>query len=276
MSQDIPQHGKFAGLIKKLRRKEEAQSLKSEISEIISEHTEQGESVTAESKILSNVLKFGDLRVSDIMTPRSRICAVSDETTLDTLKEYVAKEEHTRVPIYHENLDNITGFIHSKDLIDYWISGAEFKISEILRSVPFVAPSMKLHNLLKKMQSERTHMAIVVDEHGGTYGLVTIEDVVEVIVGEINDEHDEAKTAITKLADNIFEADANIPLNKLEAFLGKKLSDEESDFDTLGGLIFTKLGKVPKTGDTLQDSNGLIFKVTDADKRRIKRVKIYI
>ena len=118
--------------------------------------------------------------------------------------------------------------------------------------------------------------SIVVDEHGGTYGLVTIEDIVEVIVGEINDEHDETKTAINKLADNIFEADANIPLFKLENFLGKKLSDEEGDFDTLGGLIFTKLGKVPKIGDTLQDSNGLIFKVTDADKRKIKRVKIYI
>ena len=267
--------GKVSGIFKKIFTKQE-QTLKSEIKEMIEERVEQGEALTPESKIFRNVLKFGDLRVSDIMTPRSRICAVEDNTSLTDLKIYITQENHTRLPVYNENLDNILGFIHTKDLINYWVSGKEFRIVDILRGIPFVAPSMKLYNLLKKMQSERTHMAIVVDEHGGTYGLVTIEDVMEVIVGEINDEHDEAKTSVAKLADNIFEADANIPLYKLENFLGKKLSEEDADFDTLGGLIFTKLGKVPKIGDTLQDNNGLIFKVTDADKRSIKRVKIYI
>jgi magnesium and cobalt transporter len=280
MSQsDSPQKsnsgGKVTGIFKKIFNKEE-QTLKSEIREMIDERASQGEALTPESKIFRNVLKFGDLRVSDIMTPRSKICAVEDNISLSDLKIYITQENHTRLPVYNENLDNILGFIHTKDLINYWVSSKEFRIAEILRGIPFVAPSMKLYNLLKKMQAERTHMAIVVDEHGGTYGLVTIEDVMEVIVGEINDEHDEAKTSVFKLADNIFEADANIPLYKLENFLGKRLSDEDADFDTLGGLIFTKLGKVPKIGDTLQDNNGLIFKVTDADKRSIKRVKIYI
>lgn len=272
---ESPQKGKIASLFKKIINKN-CQSLKSEIEDIIIEREEQGQSAQPENKMLRNVLKFGDLRVSDIMIPRSKICAVEDNITIENLKLYIAKEEHTRLPVYHENLDNVTGFIHTKDLINYWITGKEFKISDIIRGVPFVAPSMKLYNLLKKMQSERTHMAIVVDEHGGTYGLITIEDIVEVIVGEINDEHDETKTAINKIADNLFEADANIPLFKLESFLGKKLTDEDTDFDTLGGLIFTKLGKVPKIGDSIQDSNGIIFKVTDADNRRIKRVKIYI
>ena len=272
---ESPQKGKISNFFKKISGKN-GQSLESEIEDIIIEREEQGQPLPQENKMLRNVLKFGDLRVIDKMIPRSKICAVADNISLDDLKLYIAREEHTRIPIFHENLDNVTGFIHTKDLIDYWISGKEFKISDIIRGVPFVAPSMKLYNLLKKMQSERTHLAIVVDEHGGTYGIITIEDIVEVIVGDINDEHDETKSAINKIADNLFEADANILLSKLENFLGKKLTDEESDFDTLGGLIFTKLGKVPKIGDSIQDANGIIFKVTDADNRRIKRVKIYI
>jgi CBS domain containing-hemolysin-like protein len=167
-------------------------------------------------------------------------------------------------------------FIHSKDLIEYWVAPKEFKMKDILRELPFVAPSMRVIHLLEKMREERTHMAIVVDEYGGTYGLVTIEDVLEEIVGDIDDEHDEAHGKIHKLADNIFDVDATIPIKMLESAINRQITEESADFDTLGGLMFTKLGKVPKIGDILQHDSGVTFKVLDADKRRIKRVKVHI
>ena len=146
-----------------------------------------------------------------------------------------------------------------------------------MREVIYVPPSMLVHNLLIKMQSERTHMAIVVDEYGGTTGLVTIEDLVEEIVGEIEDEHDEEnEDEFTKIDENTFEALARINIEKLEEYMDMKIdhNGHEDDYDTLGGLIFSALGKIPRIGESVGAGNTLIFKVIDADKRRIKKVKI--
>jgi magnesium and cobalt transporter len=270
-----PEKGIKKSFFKNLFAKPEA-CLKTEIEEIIEEHEEDKGALSEENKIIKNVLKFNTLRVADIMTPRVNIAAIADDIALEALKKFVSKEEHTRIPVYQQNLDNIIGFIHSKDLIDYWLEPKEFKMKDILRELPFVAPSMRVIHLLEKMRAERTHMAIVVDEYGGTYGLVTIEDVLEEIVGDIDDEHDEAKGMVNKLSDNVYDVDATLPVRTLEETISRKLADDTADFDTVGGLLFTKLGKVPKIGDILQHDSGATFKVTDADKRRIKRVKVHV
>ncbi len=262
-----------------LLRRSPDQSLKSELEEIIQEHEDEGSAAPEENEIIRNVLKFGDARVTDVMTPRSDICAVQIDITLDDLKKLVVEQEHTRIPVFRENLDDVAGFLHTKDLIPYWVNGNPFSIRDILRDVLFVPPSMKLHILLVKMRAERTHLAIVVDEYGGTDGLVTIEDLVEEIVGEIEDEHDEgSQLEIMKIADNVFEVAARYEVYKLEEELGRKIysDDESDDFDTVGGLVFTTIGKIPKFGETIKHKSGLTFKVTDVDKRRIKRVKVIV
>lgn len=255
------------------------QSLKSELEEIIQEHEEEGNVVPEENEIIRNVLKFNEARVTDVMTPRSDISAASSDITLDDLRKIIIEYEHTRIPIFRENLDDIIGFIHIKDLIPFWGDGADFNIHSIVRELLFVPPSMRLHNLLVKMRAERTHMAIVVDEYGGTDGLVTIEDLVEEIVGEIEDEHDEENTQeLIKLAEGVYDLSARFEIGKLEEELGQKIysDDEMEEFDTIGGLIFTQLGRVPKLGETLRHRSGITLKVTDGDKRRIKRVKVIV
>ena len=170
-----PQAGNGNGAEKKkgkwfrslLSRNEET-SLKSELEEIIQEHEEGVNGAPSENVILRNVLKFDELRVTDVMTPRLDIDAVSADTSLEELIKLVAEKAHTRIPIFDKNLDDVVGFIHIKDLIKFWIEPKKFKLHEILHEILYVPPSMLIHNLLVQMQSERTHMAIVVDEYGGT------------------------------------------------------------------------------------------------------------
>lgn len=260
-----------------LQRNAAEPNLKNELEEIIQEHEEEGNMVPAENTILKNVLKFDELRVTDVMTPRLDVCAVSADISLDELKKYIDENEHTRIPVFDKNLDDVVGFIHIKDLITYWVSPKTFKIHEILREVLYVPPSMKINNLLVKMQSERTHMAIVVDEYGGTAGLVTIEDLVEQIVGEIEDEHDEDnQEEFVQLGPDNYEVLARLEVKKLEENLGLKIENDSNnhDYDTIGGLVFTLSGKIPRIGESLTHPSGLVFKVLDADKRSVKRLKV--
>lgn len=276
---DAPSGDSKLSWFKKLFGKDSEQSLKSELEEIIQEHEEEGNAPPENSEIIRNVLNFSEVKVGDVMTPRPDICAAPYDITMDDLKKIVVEREHTRIPIFRDNLDEVVGFVHIKDLIAYWGAEKPFKIQDILREVLFVPPSMKLQNLLIKMQIERTHMAIVVDEYGGTDGLVTIEDIVEEIVGEIEDEHDEDEAhEIVKLADHVYEVSARVEVAALEEKLGRKIyaEDEAEDFDTIGGLIFTNLSRVPKAGESFCHKSGITFKVMDADKRRIKRVKVIL
>ena len=264
--------------IKNLMKANCEQSLKSELEEIIQEHEDEGNIHPTENTILKNVLKFGDIRVTDVMTPRPDVNAVPSDISLIELRRFVADKEHTRIPVFRRNLDDIVGFIHIKDLLQYWGTEREFKIEEIIRELLFVPPSMRILNLLAKMQNERTHMAIVVDEYGGTDGLVTIEDLVEEIVGEIDDEHDDdGEKDLIKASENNYDASARLEIKKLETELSVSIyenAEEEQNFDTIGGLIFTELGRIPRIGESVTHKSGLTFKVIDADKRRIKRVKI--
>lgn len=249
------------------------------VAELIEEHDPEGTSITAhERELLYNLLRFGNCRVSDIMLPRADIIAVEDTISLAALHQMFAQAQHTRLPVYHDSLDNVLGFVHIKDLVQHLTSptSSSFALETILRKPLFIPPSMKVMDLLIKMRAKRVHMAFVLDEYGGTDGLVTLEDLMEEIVGEIEDEHDEvnAHPEIKREGKDLI-ANARISIETLEQELGLSLhSSEHTDFDTLGGLIFSLLGYVPTLGEEITHESGVRFTILDADSRKIRKVKI--
>lgn len=254
-------------------------TLEESVAELIEEHESEGEPLSMEERtMITNVIGFKDLDVEDVMVPRSDIVAVQDDITLVDLRTLILEKEHTRMPVYHESLDDILGFIHIKDFIRYLGTDTEFSVKDIIRNILVVPPSMPVIDLLVKMRASRVHMALVVDEHGGTDGLVTIEDLMEEIVGEIEDEHDteEEEFTVKEMADSTLDVSARMKIEELESKLNMKLVDdiEDVDFETVGGLIFSLAGKVPEVGETIDHPSGLQFEVTEADPRRIKRVLI--
>ncbi|MBN9263740.1 MAG: HlyC/CorC family transporter [Hyphomicrobium sp.] len=262
----------------------------------------------AEREMLLRLLEFGTAKVEDVMVPRADITAIDESATLAELLHLFDTSGVSRIPLFHETLDDPRGVIHIKDLMAYLTRGglpaprptttpaedaagaalppidlAKVDLSvtiasaQLRRRVLYVPPSMPAVNLLVRMQATHVHMALVVDEYGGTDGLVTIEDLIEQVVGEIEDEHDVAEAA------NIVEdpkqgliAQARTPIEELEAHLGVKLlkNGEEEDIDTLGGLVFTLVGRVPALGEIVRHESGIEFEVIDADPRRVKKVRI--
>lgn len=260
---------------KKLRRNNQPDtSLREEIQEVIEEFEGGSAADSEEREIFINVLNFNDAKVSGVMTPRLDIRAVTDQTSLPDLIAYIRENEHTRLPIYRENLDDVIGFLHIKDLLRYWGDGKNFKIADILRPIIFVPPTMKISKLLERMKLDRTHMAIVVDEYGGTDGLITIEDLVEEIVGEIEDEHDDEEETLLRTVDGGFEVNARLEIEELEGQLQANLRAEDEDFDTVGGFIFTRMGKVPETGESYESEQGWKFEILSADNRKIEWVRV--
>jgi CBS domain containing-hemolysin-like protein len=256
-------------------------SLQESIDEVIDEHHELGGAIDEEEKeILHNAISFAGLHVRDAMTPRSDIIHVSETVSLEKLRMTVIEKAHTRFPVCRASLDEVRGFIHIKDLVPYLAGEKPFKIEEIIRQVLFVPPSMKLSDLLLHMRASRTHMAIVVDEYGGTMGLATMEDLMEEIVGEIRDEHDDESESpfFREVSTGVFEASGRLSIDELEQQLGEKIDGrgEDENFDTLGGLLFAILGRVPVNGEVIRVSDLLEFEILDADPRRIKRVLIRV
>ena len=258
-------------------------SLKEALEEVIEEHEEQAEDkLEPEEKVLlHNVLSFGDIKVSDIMVPRADIAAVSIDITLPALKKHIMEMRHTRIPVYEETLDQVRGFIHVKDLFPMVSGDRPFDLRAVMRKLLFVPPSMSLLDLLVNMRHAGSHMAIVVDEYGGTDGLVTMEDVVEEIVGDIQDEHDddeEAEDKVVRVNPKVLEVNARIRIEKLAKELNVTLagSEETSEFDTLGGLIFFQLGRVPAKGEIVPHHSGVRFEIVDVDPRRIRKVRVHL
>jgi len=254
-------------------------SLKEMIEEALEDVDGEVSDISAEEKsLLKNLINFGELSAYDIMIPRSDIMGVQRNVSLDELKQHVITIGHTRIPVYDESLDSIEGFIHVKDLFPHLVSGAPFDISQVIREILFVPPSMRIVDLLMKMRVSGCHIAIVVDEFGGTDGLVTMEDLFEEIVGEIQDEHDghESTPTMRWLGDHVVEADARTPIEKLEHALAEKLCEEEvgEDIDTLGGLIFSQLGRIPVRGEVLMFKPTLKAEILQADPRRIRLVRL--
>lgn len=259
------------------------ESWKEVIEEAIEEHAENGEAPLdpQERALLQNVLDFSECTVAEIMIPRTDIVAVSHTITLPELKAHIIEQRHTRTPVYEETLDHISGFLHVKDLLPMIAGDKPFNIRTYLRTMIYVPPSMKVTALLAKMRAAGTHMAIVVDEHGGTDGLVTMEDVIEEVFGDIHDEHDEDEIKnenIVRINEKTFEANARVRIEELSYALGKVLATEEElqEFDTLAGLISTRLGRVPNVGEIVPHESGVKFEIMEADPRRIKKVRIHL
>ncbi|MEZ5774895.1 MAG: hemolysin family protein [Hyphomicrobiaceae bacterium] len=269
-----------------------------------------------ERAMLLRILKIGELRVEDVMVPRADITAIEETATIERALHLFRRAGHSRIPVYGETLDDLHGMVHIKDLVSYIVDNAtvpeegangaavpppmldeEDMLPEVLpridlsrvdlsrtvaaaklnRRVLFVPPSMPALNLFLRMQTTRVHLAMVIDEYGGTDGLVSIEDLVEQIVGEIEDEHDDDERLIFEDPREGLVALGRAPIPDVEAHLGLKLAEPEDaeDFDTLGGLLFTMLGRVPVRGEIISHPAGVEFEVLDADPRRLKRIKIH-
>ncbi len=252
--------------------------LREALEELIEETAEERTELEAgERELLRNIIKLREISAKDIMVPRADIVAIESDATLSELIQKMAKESHSRLPVFRETLDDIVGLVHIKDLLPFWGSDKPFKIDDVLRRVLFVAPSMRAHDILLEMRASRVHMALVVDEYGGIDGLVTIENVVEEIVGEIEDEHDvDEGPKLTREAENVFLVDARVPIEEFEDALGPVLlaEEREADVNTVGGLVVSLAGRVPGRGEILSHPSGVEFEVLDADPRRVKRLRV--
>ena len=294
-----------------------ARSLRETLAAVLRDDSKSAEIFTAEERaMLLRMLEFGETRVEDVMVPRADIIAIDEQEPISELLNAFDESGVSRVPVFSETLDDPRGMIHIKDLIQWLMvdvakngksksaNGKDpdeeerrdplktlsldfgridlskpISFTKARRPVLYVPPSMPAMNLLIRMQSTRIHMALVVDEYGGTDGLVTIEDLVEQIVGDIEDEHDDAEAAhITRDPKLGLVAAARTPVEELEAHVGRKLrnEDEEDEVDTLGGLVFTILNRVPARGEIVRHVSGIEFEVLDADARKIKKLKIHM
>tara|TARA_R110000787_G_scaffold58252_2_gene132931 strand:+ start:893 stop:1801 length:909 start_codon:yes stop_codon:yes gene_type:complete len=251
-------------------------SLRDTIEELI-EQEDAGDADTASDLALfRNVLSVRDLTVNDVMVPRADVIAVEAETTLADVAKLMSESGHSRLPVYRERLDEVVGMVHIKDVLACWEDDRTSGIRKIVRKPLFVAPSMPVLHLLLEMRSQRVHMALVVDEFGGIDGLVTIEDLVEEIVGEIEDEHDEdEKPNLVRRSDDVIDIDARLEIEDLEDEIGPVLTAEErdDDIDTVGGLVFYIAGRVPGRGEIIRHDSGIEFEILEADPRRIRRVR---
>ncbi len=280
-------------------------SIRHDLEDALAETVEDTDFSPQERAMLKNVLGFHRIRVDDAMVPRADIVAVSADTPLGDLLHLFRTAGHSRLPVYGETLDDPKGMVHIRDFLDFiakhadttngaqgWdseggkprqpnLGQVDFSVplaaAEILRPVLFVPRSMPAIDLLVRMQATRTHMALVIDEYGGTDGLVSIEDLVEMVVGDIEDEHDDAvEMMILAEADGTFVADARASLDEVKESLGVDLQYEESaeDIDTIGGFIVTLAGRVPSRNELILGPGNLEFEILDADPRRVKKVRI--
>lgn len=256
-------------------------NIREALEEIIEEDSgdEQDEhSVSAEERLLiSNILQLRNNEVEDVMLPRADITAIDVNTTHDELLAFMKDIQFSRFPVFRDSLDDVIGTIHIKDIMSAISQEKTINIQELVRSVPIVSPSMPVLDLLLHMRESRKHMAMVVDEYGGIDGLVTIGDVIESIVGELDDEHDDLddQPQLVDNKDGSVLADARVHLNEFEARYNILLDEQDhTESDTLGGLVFTIAGRVPVRGEMLKHNSGMEFEVIDADPRRIHRLQI--
>jgi CBS domain containing-hemolysin-like protein len=269
-----------------------------DLREVIEDALAQGgDEISAQERtMLLNTLRFGKLTVEDVMVPRADIVAVEEQASVDEVMRMFRQAEHSRLPIYRETLDDPRGMIHIRDLMSWITTEAEASGKtrldlgavdlgraiggiDITRELLFVPPSMPVLDLLLRMQASRRHLALVVDEYGGTDGLVSIEDLVEEVVGEIEDEHDVTEEPLIREDPRAgLVADARLPIEELERYLNAQIVSPEQaeDIDTLGGLVLSLSGRIPSRGDIVKHPSGIVFEVLDADRRRLKKLRIRV
>jgi CBS domain containing-hemolysin-like protein len=261
---------------------EEAEAtLREEIEEVIESHEGEvpavGDLSPIERQMLRNLLHFGESTVADIAVTRGDIIAIPSDISFPDLVAAFVEAQHSRLPVYEESLDRVVGMVHVKDVFTVQMAGAAPpEIATLLRKPLYVPESMGVLDLLARMRAERVHLAIVVDEFGGTEGLVTIEDVVEEIVGEIEDEHDEeASQMLIPVEDGIWDADGRAELEDVAELIDARLGAVEEDVDTLGGLATVLAGHVPQLGEVVRHPSGWRLEVTDSDARRVTRLRLH-
>jgi CBS domain containing-hemolysin-like protein len=275
-------------------------SARAEIEDAIAADEAAGETLTADERtMLRAILRLGDMRVEDVMVPRADIEALDIESTLAEVVAVFRESGHSRMPVFRETLDEPLGMVHIRDLMA-WIAdralakngdtrkkpsfdfgavdlSGTLEQSKLVRPVLFVPPSMPARALLKRMQATRTQLALVIDEYGGTDGVVSLEDLVELIVGEIEDEHDlDEEPTVKQVAEGVYVADARASLENAAAVIGPdfKVGDKGEEIETIGGLVFAATGRIPPKGEVVEPVEGFSFEVLDADPRRIKTVRI--
>ena len=225
--------------------------------------------------MLDNVIGFSSIEVEEAMVPRADIVAIPEKSSLKECIDLFRKAAHSRLPVYRGTLDEVIGMVHVKDILTFWNNDKDFILENIIRKVIISAPSTLISDLFQEMRRTKVHLSIVVDEHGGTDGLITIEDLLEEITGEIEDEHDtNFNRILNDNLDNSIIVDARIPITELENYYSCKLINSSIEVDTLGGLIFYYEKSVPEVGKSIKHSNGLIFEIIESDMRRIKKIKI--
>ncbi len=266
------------GWLKQIFKQKPDSTLRETIEELIEEpeNFEHDPASAHERILLSNILKLRDISVVDVMVPRAEIIALNIDTPQEELFALLAEGQFSRIPVYRETLDDVLGTIHIKDILSALAKNEAISIHNLMSDVPIVSPAMPIPDLGWKRKKTRRHMAMVVDEYGGIDGLVTLGDVIESIVGEIDDEHDtEEPPAITQESDGSLIADARLDIEEFEECYGKILSEEErEESDTLGGLVFSIAGRIPARGEILTHDSGMIFEVLEAGPRRINRLRI--
>jgi len=266
----------------------EAAAIRESLEEVIEESDRESAALSAQERVmLGNLLRFGELKVRDVMVPRAEIIAVDESIGLADLLMLFREAQHSRLPMFRETLDDPTGLIHVKDvlgLLQPEASGAyclspNARITALRRPILFAPPSMRALDLLLKMQASHTHLALVIDEYGGTDGLCSIEDIIEEIVGDIADEHDEVATEL-KRDGEAYLADARMDLDdfKLQTGHDFRLEDGEDEvergIDSLGGLVVSLLGRVPQRGEIVAHPDGSEFQVLEADPRRVRKLRV--
>jgi len=263
---------------------DQEETLRDRIEEAIDEHEEEGGKAPAgdlapiERQMLKNLLHFGERDAGDMGVPRADIIAVEEKTSFADLVALFAEAGHSRLPVYRDELDTIIGMVHIKDVFAILATGAPQpgSIAELIRQPLYVPQAMGALDLLAQMRSSRTHLAVVLDEYSGTEGLITIEDLIEEIVGEIEDEHDEAPTALLVPIDGGgWDADARAELEDVAETIDERLGEVEEDVDTLGGLAFVLAGHVPAPGECLAHPSGWTLEVTGADSRKVTRLRLH-
>jgi CBS domain containing-hemolysin-like protein len=252
-------------------------SVRETIEQLIEDRDEPEAPIEADERmLLRNILRMRDTTVYDVMVPRAHVVGVEINTSFHDLVALMAEQAHSRLPVYRETLDDVLGMIHIKDVLAAANRDEPVKLEKLLRKVLFVPPSMGTLDLLLQMRMTRTHLALVVDEYGGIDGLVTIEDLVEEIVGEIEDEHDDDEApSLERRPDGTILADAAIPIEELERVVGPILTEaEQEDSDTLAGLVTMLAGRVPGPGEVIHHPSGIEFEVLAGDARRVSRVRL--
>lgn len=251
---------------------EEEEPTDAEVRAYIDVGEEEGILEEGEGKLVQSIVDFGDVLARELMTPRIDMLAFEVSGSLEELAKLISESKYSRIPVYEKNIDRIVGIVHIKDVFDAHLRGEAKSVRNLARRAYFVSETKRVAELLREFQLEHLQIAVVVDEFGGTSGLITIEDVMEAIVGEISDEHEDTDEAIIEVERDVYLVNGTVRIDVLDEKLGVNLEGDE--YETVAGLIFTQTGHVPKSGEQVR-KGGLIFEVDRADRKRIYRVKVW-